>query len=102
MQSIFLTVAAMIIVGSVGLAVAEENADDLTDFTQRNPDTQWYVCHTDNHRNDRFVNNIADRDFCHDVANGTVLLTEGGETGDHIAFSKIICNQRNVLCLAAE
>ncbi len=102
MKSATIVITAVLFAGNIGIAFAEENADELTDFTQRDAGNEWFVCHTENHLNDRFVNNIADRDFCHDVTDGTVLLTSGQETGAHITQSKILCNQRNENCLAPE
>jgi len=69
-------------------------------YTDRDAEREFYMCITDNHLNDRIVNNVLDARFCVDELEGRVELLEGEDVGRNIARSQIKCYQRNVLCKA--
>ena len=73
---------------------------DERDFTDLDADNEYYVCHTDDHINDRFVFNPYDRDFCNKELLGHVILLSAREAALHAAASKIVCYQRNRVCIA--
>ncbi|MCZ6765262.1 MAG: hypothetical protein O7C63_10040 [Alphaproteobacteria bacterium] len=94
---VFLTATAFL-VASAGVASA--NHMDERDFTDLDASREYFVCHTDDHLNDRFVFNPRDRDFCNEELLGHVILLESPEAALHASASKIICYQRNRVCVA--
>ena len=100
MKILAFIIASTIVSGTAGVAIAD-HVDDV-DFTDRNGETEFYVCHVDGHRNDRFIYNRRDRDFCNNVIGGHVEFMLGPEAADHVTNSQVICYQRNQLCLAPD
>ena len=93
----FLAVTAFI-VSSPGIASADHMDDRV--FTDRDPENEFFICHTDGHVNDRFVYNTRDRDFCNEEQVGHVQFLPSPEAALHVSQSKIICFQRTRLCMA--
>ena len=73
---------------------------DERDFTDLDANEEYFVCHTDDHLNDRFVFNLRDRDFCNEELLGHVILLASRQAALHAAASEIICYQRNSVCIA--
>ena len=99
----YFVVLAMAAFGAGTASVSLANHVDNKNFSDRDPSTEFYICHTPDHRNDRFVFNLFDRGYCNTHIDGHVIFVSNIEAfQDHLVYSKIICMQRRVQCQAPE
>ena len=97
---------AVFALAALGAGTASVSLADHVDskiFSNRDPQTEFYICHTLDHRDDRFVFNMLDRNYCNTQIDGHVIFVSNVEAfQDHIVHSKIICMQRMRQCQAPE
>lgn len=98
MKTLAFLTAVAVVAGTAGLATAD-HLDDAN-YSDRDPENEFFICHTADHNNDRFIYNARDRDFCKDVLEGHVEFYPSSEAALHVSLSNIICYQRNPLCKA--
>lgn len=98
MRVLVFLAAVSALFGFIGVAQADHLENE--NYSDRDPESEFYVCHTPDHANDRFVYNRRDRDFCNDVLSGHVQFYERTEAIVHVRRSLIICYQRSRLCKA--
>ena len=95
---------AVLALAAFGAGIASSASADHVDdriFSDRDPDAEFYICHTQDHRNDRFVFNVADRDYCNDEIGGHVIFLGSVEVFKaHLQYSKTVCMQRSRACQA--
>ena len=68
MKSLSIFTTALYIASSLGAAHAQiVRVESGIDYTDRDAENEYFVCHVADHLNDRFVFNQRDADFCTDL-----------------------------------